>query len=249
LDFKLQDTGRQWGSKVALAGVDLSLSAGERVAIIGPSGSGKTTLLKLLNGVLRPSTGKVLVDGVDLDTLSPRALRKHRSRCAIVAQGAQLVPQLSVHRNVTAGSLPQWPWYKVLASLVIAFDKKDTAALLKTLGLSERQWERVSVLSGGEQQRVAIARALSGDADVLLADEPTAALDPTNAREVLDLLLAYVQKNERTLVISTHWVSAVRSTVDRLIGVREGSIAFDKPATSVTDADLESLYAGSGERR
>jgi len=247
--FELQGVGRSWGDRVALQQVSLTLEAGEKVALIGPSGGGKTTLLRLLGGALSPSEGVVLANGRALDTLSPSDIRAHRSAMGLIAQGGALVPQLSVHRNVTAGRLSAWPWYKSLASMVWAMESERTAELLASVGLGDRQWDRTSTLSGGQQQRVAIARALAGHPEVMLADEPTAGLDRSTADEIVELLLSRTNGGGLTFVVSTHWVTLARTRVDRLIGIREGRVQFDRPVAEVDEALLEGLYEGSRERR
>ena len=247
--FELQDVSRTWGERVALQQVSLTIEPGERVALIGPSGGGKTTLLRLLGGALSPSEGAVLADGQALDGLTPRAIREHRSAMSLIAQGGGLVPQLTVHRNVTAGRLARWPWYKTLASMVWSMDKADTRDLLESVGLGDRQWDRTSTLSGGQQQRVAIARALAGHPQVILADEPTAGLDRSTASEIVELLLTRTGDDRLTFLVSTHWVSMARTRFDRLLGIREGRVVIDRPAADVDDALLDALYEGSRERR
>ncbi len=244
----VQSAGRAWGSRVALDAVSLSLEAGERVALIGPSGSGKSTLLRLVTGGLEPSTGRVLADDADLASLSARSLRRHRARCGIVEQGGKLVPQLSVHRNVIAGRLPHWPTWKTLLSALWPLERDRAAALLDRVGLADRQWDRTSILSGGQQQRVGIARALAGEPELICADEPTASLDPTTAADMANLLLDVCAERGAGLVFCTHWVSLVTRRVDRVIGLREGRLVLDEPSDRVTDAHLDALYAGSGER-
>ena len=247
--FEFQDVSRSWGRRVALQQVSLTIEPGERVALIGPSGGGKTTLLRLLGGALSPSEGAVFADGQALDGLTPRAIREHRSAMGLIAQGGGLVPQLTVHRNVTAGRLAHWPWYKPLASMVWSMDKALTRDLLESVGLGDRQWDLTSTLSGGQQQRVAIARALAGRPQVILADEPTAGLDRSTAGEIVDLLLTRTGDDRLTFLVSTHWVSMARTRFDRLLGIREGRVVFDRPATDVDDALLDALYEGSRERR
>jgi phosphonate transport system ATP-binding protein len=221
--FSLEGCGRAWSDRVALRELDL------------------------LAGALRPSSGAVRADGADLSALSSRELSRHRARCGVVHQHALLVGQLSVHANVTAGRLAHWSTLKTLLSMVAPQERTRTEARLEQVGLADRQWDRASELSGGQQQRVAIARALASDPTVILADEPTASLDPATARDVVELLLARSQG--ASLIISTHWTSLVMPHVDRLLGIREGQVTLDRPAAEVTDADLEALYAGSRERR
>ncbi len=128
-------------------------------------------------------------------------------------------------------------------------DKALTRDLLESVGLGDRQWDLTSTLSGGQQQRVAIARALAGRPQVILADEPTAGLDRSTAGEIVDLLLTRTGDDRLTFLVSTHWVSMARTRFDRLLGIREGRVVFDRPATDVDDALLDALYEGSRERR
>jgi phosphonate transport system ATP-binding protein len=245
--FSLKGCGRAWRERIALQDITLEIPAGQRVVLAGPSGGGKTTLIRLLAGALRPSSGAVRADGADLSALSSRDLRRHRARCGVVHQHALLVGQLSVHANVTAGRLAHWSALRTLLSMGVPQERARTLARLEQVGLADRQWDRASDLSGGQQQRVAIARALVSDPSVILADEPTASLDPATAQDVVELLLERSQG--ASLFISTHWTSLVLPHVDRLLGVRDGQVTLDLPAAEVTDADLEALYAGSRERR
>ena len=246
--FVLRDVERRWGSRVAVRGIALTIEPGERLALVGPSGSGKTTLLRLLTATLRTSAGVVEVDGRAIAAMTPGEIRAHRRRCGLVDQGKAMIPGLSVHANVLAGRAATWPWWRTLASAVWPLDRDDVKALLGDVGLDDRQWDRVDELSGGQQQRVAIARALAGEQSVLLADEPTAALDPATAAEVIALLLRETRRREATLIVSTHRVSQVLGEVDRVIGLREGELAFDMPAADVDDAALAAIYEGSRER-
>lgn len=246
--IELTSVSRRWGARVAVDDVSLDIEPGTRVAFVGPSGSGKTTMLRLVMGALRASAGQVRVGGVAIDAMEPARLREHRRRCGLIDQGSLLLPQLTVHANVSAGRLAAWPWYKTLASIAWPLERPQVRALLDEVGLADRQWDRAGELSGGQMQRVAIARALAAEPTILLADEPTAALDPTTAREVIDLLVREAGKVGATLLFSTHRVSQVIGDVDRVIGLREGRVFFDRAPADVAEADLEALYAGSRER-
>ena len=242
--------------------IDLTIEPGERIALIGPSGSGKTTLLRLLMAGLRSSAGRIAVDGAEIERMAPTRIRAHRRRCGLVAQGAPLIPRLSVHDNVIAGRVATWPWWYTLASMMWSLERERVAGLLDDVGLVDRQWDRADQLSGGQQQRVALARALAGAQSVLLADEPTAALDPTTSAEVMALLARETKRRTATLIVSTHRVSQVLGDraedragdlsdgqiVDRVIGLRAGRVFFDQSAESIDDAALDALYQGSRER-
>lgn len=246
--IRLRDVDRRWKSRVALRNITLTIEPGSHVAIIGPSGSGKTTLLRLIMGTLRASSGSVQVDGVPIADMSAAQIRGHRSRCGFVDQGTQLLPQLSVHGNVIAGRLPVWPWWRTLMSLLLSFESERVASLLAEVGLADRQWDRASSLSGGQRQRVVIARALANEPSVVLADEPTAALDPATSREVIELLIRTTKRHRATLLVSTHRVSEVVHHADRIIGLREGEIVLDARPEALEDNALDELYEGTNER-
>ena len=246
--LELRSVGRRWGARTALKGLSLSIPAGQCVALVGPSGSGKTTLLRLLAGALVASDGVVLAGDRDLRRHGHRELQRYRARCGIVPQGQALVRQLSVHHNVLAGLLAQWRWYRVAASLLVSTDAQRVRGALDQVGIGERQWEPVSVLSGGQQQRVAVARALVRDPVLLLADEPTASLDPATARSITRLLVGQARRRRATLVLSTHHLSQVIDHVDRVIGLREGRVVLDAPTHDLSAGALDALYNGSGER-
>jgi phosphonate transport system ATP-binding protein len=246
--FRLEGVHRRWGETRALEDISLSIREGERVLLAGPSGSGKTTLLRILAGVLRPSAGTVVVDGNDLLSLRSRDLRRHQARCGIVEQGALLVPQLDVHRNVLAGRLAHMPWHRILLSAMWRLERAPVRELLEAMSLGDRQWDLAGNLSGGEQQRVAIARALISSPAIILADEPTSSLDPTTAGDMSRLLIAQAREREATLIFSSHWISLVKDEVDRIVGIRHGKLVVDARPEDVTGEALDYLYKGTHER-
>jgi putative ABC transport system ATP-binding protein len=181
----------------ALAGVDLTIDAGEIVALVGPSGSGKTTLLQLLGALDRPTSGHIFFEGRDLNTLGDGELAEIRLRAfGFVFQTFNLIPTLSALENVEAK----------LAPTGLSKDELRTRslALLGEVGLADRAHHLPSQLSGGEQQRVAIARALSVEPRVILADEPTGNLDSRTGSEIVDLLTALSEERRQTVVLVTH---------------------------------------------
>jgi len=229
---------RRWGRIEALRGISLEIRAGELILLAGPSGSGKSTLLRILTGALGPTSGRVEVGGVDLASMTPRGLRAYKRTCGIVEQGNLLIPQLDVHRNVLAGRLAHWPWHRVLLSALWPIEREPVRALLEDLGLSDRQWEVTANLSGGQQQRVAVARALISSPAILVADEPTASLDETNATQVTQLLVDAARRARATLILCTHWVSVALPYLERIIELRDGAVAVDCAARD---------YPGQGE--
>jgi putative ABC transport system ATP-binding protein len=201
----------------ALYGVDLSIDDGDLVAIMGPSGSGKTTLMNILGCLDIPTSGRYLLDGTDVSTLSDNRLAKIRSRkIGFVFQSFNLIPRTSAIRNV---ELPL-----VYAG---AHDRRARArSVLEQVGLSEREKHMPNELSGGQQQRVAIARALINDPTMLLADEPTGNLDTASSVEILKLLGA-LNDAGRTVVIITHEVEIARFA-KRVVRLRDGRIESDQ---------------------
>jgi phosphonate transport system ATP-binding protein len=247
-EVRLRGVSRHWGGQAVLQNLSLHIGAGERVALIGPSGAGKSTLLRLIAGALRPTAGVIEVDGRALSDMGWRALQQHRSRCRVIEQQNLLVPQSTVHSNVVSGLLSTWPWYQSLLAALVPVQVARVAALLQSLDMGAFQWELAGDLSGGQMQRVAIARALIANPTLLLADEPTASLDPNTAKSVTALIVAQARSRQMSLVFCTHWFDIVRRDCTRVIGLRAGEVMFDAPPTQVTDAQLAQLYAGSHER-
>ena len=228
----------------ALAGIDLAVAAGERVALIGPSGAGKTTLLRVAAAALRPTEGRVALLGDDPWTLAPRALKALRARIGFVHQAPPIPPRLRVVTAVLAGRLGQWGLGRALRSWLLPDDAAGARDALARVGLAERVFERCDQLSGGQLQRVAVARTLYQAPALLLADEPVSALDATTADAVLRELVAYSQAAGATFVASLHAVDLALRWFPRIVGVRDGAVMFDLPSADVTPERLAALYAG-----
>jgi len=232
----------RFGALTALDDVELDVGTGERVALVGPSGAGKSTLLGLLNGTLRPSSGRVQAFGRDLAGLRPRQLRAVQRRIGTVNQQFDLVGPLRVVHNVNAGHLGQWSLARAAWSLLSRADLDVAEAALRRVGIPDKVLERTDRLSGGQQQRVALARVLAQDPAAILADEPISSLDPARGREVMDLLRDLAVEKGRTLVVSVHAFEYAASHCDRIVGLRDGRVLFDAPADGVDDAMVERLY-------
>ena len=230
--------------QVALEDIRLQVEPGEVLALVGPSGAGKTSVLRLLNGLLRPSSGRVCAGDRELAELSPGQLRELRTSIASVPQGFGLVPNLRVAQNVVAGGLGRQGLLASLRAVVRPPGEvlERVHALLEELGVGDKLFQRVDALSGGEQQRVAIARALYQEPGALLADEPLSALDPGRGREVLELLVRVARERGLTLVLSLHDIRLARELLPRLVGLRAGRLVFDRPTEEITDAEIEALY-------
>lgn len=202
----------------ALDNVSFSVEQGEFVAIIGPSGSGKSTLLHILGGVDVPTSGSVVINGVDISNLDETALAIFRRRqIGLIYQFYNLIPILTVKENLT---LP----------LLLDGRKPDERIvdnLLKTLGLTQRVNHLPNQLSGGQQQRVSIGRALINNPALMLADEPTGNLDSENSREIVSLLRKFNKENNQTVIIITH-DERIAMSADRVISVEDGKITRDE---------------------
>ena len=212
-------TGR--GILTALTPTELTIEAGESVAIVGPSGSGKSTILNVIAGIDRPSGGRILIGGVELTALSEERLTRWRGEhVGIVFQFFQLMPTLSALENVLLAS-------EFRGSMIGTGRRRRRALeLLEEVGLAELADHLPAELSGGEQQRVALARALVNNPPLLLADEPTGNLDSATGERIM-ALLANFANSDRTLVFVTHDpILAARAR--RIIRVRDGAIASDE---------------------
>jgi len=220
----------------ALSDLNLQVNRGEFVAIMGPSGSGKTTLLNVLGCLDKPTTGKVILDGVDVSKLSEGELYKiRRNKVGFIFQTFNLLPYLNARENV------ELPMESTRKSKV---ERRQRASeLLKLVGLSGREEHRPNRLSAGEQQRVAIARALANDPAIILADEPTGNLDTENKYEIVRLLANLNIERGTTVVMVSH-DSQVASHTERMMLLRDGKIAKEKQGLHLMKKKLMCPYCG-----
>lgn len=206
---------KSFGSNEVLKGIDFFVDPGQVVCVIGPSGSGKSTLLRCVNRLEEPTSGEVLIEGVDI--CDPETdLDDVRSRIGMVFQQFNLFPHLSVLKNLT------------LAQRTVRGRGKDEAVEiarhnLARVGLSEKEAAYPAHLSGGQQQRVAIARALAMEPKVMLFDEPTSALDPEMIKEVLDVMVDLAQRG-MTMIVVTHEMGFARTAANRVVFMADGRI-------------------------
>ena len=204
----------------ALRGIDMKIANGEFTAIAGPSGSGKTTLLNIIGCLDVPTRGKILIDGTDINELgSKEKANLRRNKIGFVFQTFNLIPVLTAYENV---EIPL-----ILLEVEQRRRKEKIVELLEEVGLGEYVDRRPNEMSGGQQQRVAIARALVKDPSIVLADEPTANLDSTTAKEILALMQELNSKHGITFIFSTH-DQLVMDYSRRTVSLRDGKIVDDK---------------------
>ena len=228
----------------ALDGMNLTIRRGERVALIGPSGAGKTTLFRILNLTLRPTSGKLWIDGKEVERLHGKKLREARQKIGTVYQQHNLVPRLKVIHNVLSGRLGAWSTLRSLVSLLQPRDIELAYDALKRVGIGEKILARTDELSGGQQQRVAIARVLLQNPEVILADEPVSSVDRSLASTIVQLLMDISKQTGKTLLVNLHSVDLALSYFSRVIGVKNGTTMFDLSPDDVNDELLEDLYSG-----
>ena len=243
MSFELEGVGlTHAGGGIALRGVTLAARQGEAIALIGPSGAGKTTLLSVIGTALAPSQGRRSVLGDEVPASSAGAPRLLRARIGTVHQAPPIPPRQRVVTAVLAGRLGRWPAWKALASLLYPQDTAGAREALARVQLADKLFARCDQLSGGQLQRVGIARVLYQQAELILADEPVAALDPALALSTVQLLVHEAAARGATLVASLHAVDLALACFARIVGIRDGAIAFDLPAAEVTQEHLRALY-------
>ena len=218
--IQMVNVNKHFGTNHVLKDINLEVPTGQKVVIIGPSGSGKSTLIRCINMLEKPSSGQVIVNGVDL--MAPKApIAKVRQSVAMVFQQFNLYPHKTVLENLT------------LAPIVVQGVSKEEAedsgmAYLHRVGLAEKWDQYPAQLSGGQQQRVAIARALNMHPKILLFDEPTSALDPEMIQEVLDVIIGLAAEGI-TMVVVTHEMGFAKEAADRVVFIDDGMILEDGP--------------------
>jgi phosphonate transport system ATP-binding protein len=230
----------------ALAGVSLDILPGQMVGLIGASGSGKSTMLRHLAGLTMgdrtDSSVTVLGRNVQSRGLIDRDIRAVRANVGFIFQQFNIVGRLSVFSNVLAGSLGRIPSWRGTAGWFSLAERAEAWEALTRVGMEPFAHQRASTLSGGQQQRVAIARALMQGAEVFLADEPIASLDPVSARNVMEILSRINREDQKTVVVSLHQVDFAFRYCSRIIALKQGRIVFDGPSALLTVDLLHGIY-------
>jgi len=246
--LRLAGLRKSFGGREVLVGVDLTVGAGELVAVLGANGSGKSTALRCVVGLVEPDGGSIAIAGQEVVGLRGAQLVAARRRAAMVFQKIHLVERRSALDNVCCGALGRLGLRESLVPALFPRALREEAmACLHRVGLADRAVERVARLSGGQQQRVAIARALCQRAQVVLADEPVAALDPAAAEQVMALLARLAHEEGLGVAAVLHQPDLARRHADRVVGLLHGRVAFDaRPDAVGTDA-VDALYAPERE--
>ncbi|HLY45299.1 MAG TPA: phosphonate ABC transporter ATP-binding protein [Stellaceae bacterium] len=228
--------------KLALADFNLTVAAGELVVVLGGNGSGKTTLLRCITRMLRPSEGEIWLGEVNLAPLSGERLRQARLSLAMIWQHASLVGRRSVLANVATGALGRHRGLWTALGGLPAAERRAAYGHLDEVGLAALAGQRAATLSGGQAQRVAIARALAQRPQVLLADEPVASLDPEAAGDIMRLLRHLAHDDNLAVLCVLHQVELAYTYADRVVGIRDGRIAFDLPSCELPREAVRRLY-------
>jgi phosphonate transport system ATP-binding protein len=249
--LSVRQASRTFGPRRALDDVSLSVAPGEMVALIGPSGSGKSTLLRSISGLqtLDPGPGRIEAFGetVQAEGRLNRRVRQTRRRIGVVFQQFNLVGRLSLFTNVALGALGRVGRWRGLAGLWPAPVREAVMAALARVGVADYAGQRANTLSGGQQQRGAIARALVQQAELLLADEPVASLDPVAARRVLDILRDLNRSDRLTVVVTLHQVDYALRYCDRVLALKAGRLVYDGPPQSLNRERLIEIYGAEFE--
>ena len=223
----------------ALRGVDLKVNKGEFLSILGPSGSGKTTLLRSINGLDNIDSGEIFFDSEKINKIYLPEVQK---KTGMIFQEFNLVNNLSAINNVLSGLLNSSSKFLSMFYLFTKDQKLEALKALETVGLLDKAYSRADELSGGQRQRVGIARAIIKKPSLLLADEPVASLDPKAAGLIMSLLKKINKEFKITIICNLHQVELAVQYSDRIVGLLDGAIMFDKLASNINRTSINQIY-------
>lgn len=232
----------------ALKGINLEFNTGEFVVVIGPSGAGKSTFIRCINRMIDSSEGEIVFDGVHMEKIKGRALRKQRSSIGMIFQHYNLIGRVNVIKNVLYGRLGKMSFVKSFLGLYNKEDKQEAFTLLKKVGLEEQIYKRADALSGGQMQRVGICRAIIQQPKLLLADEPIASLDPKSADIVMDQIKEITTERNLTCIVNLHQVDYAKKFASRIVGIKNGLVVFDGKPSELTDEMIADIYKGKEDQ-
>jgi phosphonate transport system ATP-binding protein len=250
----VQHVSKSFGNAKVLDGITFSLTRGEMVGLIGASGSGKSTLIRTIAGLtaIDRANGhdcaiRLFGDSIQQHGRITRSATALRSRVGVVFQQFNLVPRLSVLMNVCLGLLGRMSVIPATFGYFTLDQKRRAINALRRVGIAEHALKRGSQLSGGQQQRAAIARTLVQNAEIIIADEPIASLDPSSARRVMDILADLNTRDNITVLVSLHQVEYAMRYCPRTIALKDGKIVYDGPSRALTPEFLNALYGAESE--
>ena len=227
---------------VGIQNIDLTIEDGEFVAIIGLSGAGKSTFLRAINRLINITAGDIRINETSITKAGKRQLKKIRRNIGMISQHFNLVKRSTVQKNVLSGRLG---YYSTLKSILGIFSKEDyesTKQALESVGLLDKLHSRSDELSGGQQQRVSIARTLVQQADIILADEPVASLDPITTQKIMQDLQHINKSMKKTIIVNIHSVELAKQFSTRIIAFKQGEIVFDGTPLELTNDELTNIY-------
>jgi phosphonate transport system ATP-binding protein len=234
------------GMKAVLP-ASISVPKGQFLVLLGPSGAGKSTLLRCLNGLVKPTQGDVIVDGLGSIFRDSRTLREHRKRTGMIFQQHHLIGRLTALQNVMLGRISAHRPLRTMFPLPRA-DRLLALQSLERVGLLDRALDRADELSGGQQQRIGIARAMAQQPQIVLADEPVASLDPATGERMLADLHRICREDGITAIVSLHQIELARRFADRVIGLANGRIVFEGPPSQLGQTILDQIYLAAPSR-
>ncbi len=243
--LQITDLFKRYGKdEPVLKGLNLTVEGSSVVSIVGASGAGKSTLLRCINRLVEPTSGSIKLNGIELVHLKGSELRKARRHIGMVFQGFNLIDRLTVMENVLAGRLGYVNLFQAVTRRFPQTDIDRAYALMERVGIAQYVNKRADALSGGERQRVGVVRALMQEPEILLADEPTASLDPKTSEQIMTLLRSLAEEMSLPVLINIHNVAQARAYTQRIVGLRHGQMIFDGTPADFTKDALDAIYGG-----
>ncbi len=234
---------------VALRDITLEVAEGDFLVMIGSSGAGKSTFLRCLNRLIEPTAGEIFLDQINVTKASRPELREIRRKIGMIFQQFNLIRRLSVLENVLVGRLGYTGQIRSLVGAFSAADRRIAFECLEQVGLADFADRRADTLSGGEQQRVGIARALAQSPQVILADEPTASLDPRLSHSIMDILKRINEERHITLIVSLHLLDLALEYGRTILGLRQGAVVYRGKKEGLSQQMITEIYEAADENK
>ncbi|MBP5979702.1 MAG: phosphonate ABC transporter ATP-binding protein [Halomonas sp.] len=243
--LEIKNLVKRYGrDRAVLEGLDLKVEGNSVVSIVGASGAGKSTMLRCINRLVEPTSGSITLNGTELVNLKGADLRRARRKIGMVFQGFNLLDRLTVMENVLAGRLGYVNLYQAITRRYPQADIERAFMLMERVGIAQYANKRADELSGGERQRVGVVRALMQEPEVLLADEPTASLDPRTSEQIMMLLQSLASELSLPVLINIHNVAQAKTYTERIVGLRHGKMIFDGVPADFNKDALDAIYGG-----